>query len=129
LDRLLLHGVIRGCVPLTGDAQLGIRIFCTFSADSSQDFRRPGFPGGFFQGCLPTFRQLLDNVCLKRRSAAYAFRRSASRTRGIEHDMQMIADMADRIHVLDYRRTIAHGAPAAVLADRSAMAAYLGVQP
>jgi branched-chain amino acid transport system ATP-binding protein len=43
--------------------------------------------------------------------------------------MQMIADLADRIHVLDYGRTIAHGAPDAVLADRSVMAAYLGVQP
>ena len=30
----------------------------------------------------------------------------------IEHDMQMIADLADRIHVLDYgRRTIAEGFP------------------
>lgn len=27
----------------------------------------------------------------------------------IEHDMQMIADLADRIHVLDYGRTIAEG--------------------
>ena len=29
----------------------------------------------------------------------------------IEHDMQMIADLADRIHVLDYGRTIAEGVP------------------
>ncbi len=35
----------------------------------------------------------------------------------IEHDMQMIADLADRIHVLDYGRTIAEGAPESVLAD------------
>ena len=47
----------------------------------------------------------------------------------IEHDMQMIADLADRIHVLDYGRTIAQGAPEAVLTDRDVMAAYLGVQP
>ena len=30
----------------------------------------------------------------------------------IEHDMQMVADLADRIHVLDYGRTLAEGAPA-----------------
>ena len=46
----------------------------------------------------------------------------------IEHDMQMIADLADRIHVLDYGRTIAHGPPEAVLADRNVMAAYLGTE-
>jgi energy-coupling factor transporter ATP-binding protein EcfA2 len=27
----------------------------------------------------------------------------------IEHDMQMVGDLADRIHVLDYGRTIADG--------------------
>jgi branched-chain amino acid transport system ATP-binding protein len=46
----------------------------------------------------------------------------------IEHDMQMIADLADRIHVLDYGRTIAHGPPEAVLADRNVLAAYLGTE-
>ena len=35
----------------------------------------------------------------------------------IEHDMQLIADLADRIHVLDYGRTIAEGVPEAVLSD------------
>ena len=45
----------------------------------------------------------------------------------IEHDMQMIADLADRIHVLDYGRTIAEGAPDAVLADATVLAAYLGI--
>ena len=44
----------------------------------------------------------------------------------IEHDMQMIADLADRIHVLDYGRTIAEGDPAAVLNDERVRAAYLG---
>jgi branched-chain amino acid transport system ATP-binding protein len=46
----------------------------------------------------------------------------------IEHDMQMIADLADRIHVLDYGRTIAQGLPDAVLADRNVMAAYSGTE-
>jgi branched-chain amino acid transport system ATP-binding protein len=44
----------------------------------------------------------------------------------IEHDMQMIADLADRIHVLDYGRTIAEGAPGAVLSNPDVLAAYLG---
>jgi branched-chain amino acid transport system ATP-binding protein len=44
----------------------------------------------------------------------------------IEHDMQMIADLADRIHVLDYGRTIAEGTPEVVLADPNVLAAYIG---
>jgi len=46
----------------------------------------------------------------------------------IEHDMQMIADLADRIHVLDYGRSLAEGTPEAVLSDPQVMAAYLGVE-
>ncbi len=44
----------------------------------------------------------------------------------IEHDLQMVADLADRIHVLDYGRTLAEGAPGAVLADPRVIAAYIG---
>jgi branched-chain amino acid transport system ATP-binding protein len=47
----------------------------------------------------------------------------------IEHDMQMVADLADRIHVLDYGRTLAVGPPQQVLADPAVVAAYLGGHP
>jgi branched-chain amino acid transport system ATP-binding protein len=47
----------------------------------------------------------------------------------IEHDMQMIIDLADRIHVLDYGRTIAAGVPNVVMADPDVLAAYLGTAP
>jgi branched-chain amino acid transport system ATP-binding protein len=44
----------------------------------------------------------------------------------IEHDMQMVADLADRVHVLNYGRTLASGAPELVLRDPNVVAAYLG---
>jgi branched-chain amino acid transport system ATP-binding protein len=44
----------------------------------------------------------------------------------IEHDMQMVADLADRIHVLNFGRTIASGPPDSVLHDRAVIDAYLG---
>jgi branched-chain amino acid transport system ATP-binding protein len=44
----------------------------------------------------------------------------------IEHDMQMVADLADRIHVLNYGRTLAEGLPDAVLKHPDVIRAYLG---
>jgi branched-chain amino acid transport system ATP-binding protein len=44
----------------------------------------------------------------------------------IEHDMQMVADLADRVHVLNYGRTLASGPPDKVLNDPEVIAAYLG---
>ncbi len=44
----------------------------------------------------------------------------------IEHDMQMVADLADRIFVLDYGRPLAQGTPGEVLNDPRVIAAYLG---
>jgi len=44
----------------------------------------------------------------------------------IEHDMQMVADLADRIHVLDHGRTLAEGPSAEVLKHPDVIRAYLG---
>ncbi len=44
----------------------------------------------------------------------------------IEHDMQMVADLADRLQVLDYGRTLAVGSAQEVLRDPSVIQAYLG---
>jgi branched-chain amino acid transport system ATP-binding protein len=44
----------------------------------------------------------------------------------VEHDMQMVADLADRVCVLDRGRVIADGPTNAVLKDPRVVAAYLG---
>lgn len=47
----------------------------------------------------------------------------------IEHDLQMVADLADRIHVLNAGRTLAIGQPADVLGNPDVIAAYIGARP
>ncbi|HEX9812058.1 MAG TPA: ABC transporter ATP-binding protein [Burkholderiales bacterium] len=44
----------------------------------------------------------------------------------IEHDMQMVADLADRVVVLNYGRLLAAGSPEQVLAEPAVVDAYLG---
>jgi branched-chain amino acid transport system ATP-binding protein len=44
----------------------------------------------------------------------------------VEHDMQMVADLADRLYVLSYGVPLASGTPDTVLKDRRVIEAYLG---
>jgi branched-chain amino acid transport system ATP-binding protein len=46
----------------------------------------------------------------------------------IEHDMHVIMKLCQRIHVLDYGRTLRVGSPAEVQEDASVRAAYLGTR-
>jgi branched-chain amino acid transport system ATP-binding protein len=44
----------------------------------------------------------------------------------VEHDMQLVMDVCDRIHVLDFGQVLAAGAPADIRSDARVREAYLG---
>jgi branched-chain amino acid transport system ATP-binding protein len=45
----------------------------------------------------------------------------------VEHDVDLVAEICDEVHVLDFGRLIASGAPGDVLSHPDVVEAYLGV--
>ncbi len=46
----------------------------------------------------------------------------------VDHDMRLIMGLCDRLHVLNYGRTIAQGPPEAIRSDPAVVEAYLGTK-